>query len=517
MADIENKTPKKLKPIVQSLWIGDKLSIVEQLCISSFIKTGHRFHLYVYNKEHIKGVPPGTELRNGNDIMPYSNVWNDYVQGFADIFRYCLLYKKGGFWVDMDVIALQNFEQFQAPYVFGMQSTSARQKFANGVIKAPKNSLFMKRLYNVCMSKGRNVEFGETGPVLLTQMLRRDKKLLDFARLQNVFYPVPFEERQEIFNPNSPYATLANNPGSSFAIHLWNHKLFVDKDCMENCLFDLLIKKYMDGKYELEEKDNGPSGKCENYQHFVIIRFTVRFNFGCNKTDLDYLFGEERMEKRFEFFENITARSLVSQTDQNFTTIILYDQYLQDKYKIRLGKICRKHGFVLHLWNHDDTFGSTKWMLPYIDQDKELILYTRLDDDDGFHKDYIKLIHDKYCRLEYCGRYVYPMKGRLVLLYEDSVLTMNERVHYPQGITLLCRPECQYNVYKFDFMKIPEDLRMYVENFMIWFTNHAFNDSKRFKRLAKHKTAQKIAAKYGYAISTLEKEYQDFGWKLGDM
>ena len=37
-------------PPIQSLWIGGKLSLMEQLTINSFINNGHEFHLYVYDE-----------------------------------------------------------------------------------------------------------------------------------------------------------------------------------------------------------------------------------------------------------------------------------------------------------------------------------------------------------------------------------------------------------------------------------------------------------------------------------
>jgi len=36
--------------IIQALWIGGELSLMEQLTINSFIKHGHTFHLYCYEE-----------------------------------------------------------------------------------------------------------------------------------------------------------------------------------------------------------------------------------------------------------------------------------------------------------------------------------------------------------------------------------------------------------------------------------------------------------------------------------
>ena len=42
-----------MSKIVQSLWIGEYLSSLEIMCIKSFLKKGHEFHLYTYDKVKI--------------------------------------------------------------------------------------------------------------------------------------------------------------------------------------------------------------------------------------------------------------------------------------------------------------------------------------------------------------------------------------------------------------------------------------------------------------------------------
>ena len=41
---------------------------------------------------------------------------------FADIFRYKMLYMNGGYWVDLDMIALKRFN-FKEPYIFSSERT----------------------------------------------------------------------------------------------------------------------------------------------------------------------------------------------------------------------------------------------------------------------------------------------------------------------------------------------------------------------------------------------------------
>ena len=103
--------------VVQSLWVGPQLSLMEIYSIKSFLKQGFTFHLYTYEK--VKGVPKGTIIKDGNTIMPMKQVFQ-YKQTFlpfSDIWRYKMLYEKGGYWVDLDMICIKPFD-FKEPFVF---------------------------------------------------------------------------------------------------------------------------------------------------------------------------------------------------------------------------------------------------------------------------------------------------------------------------------------------------------------------------------------------------------------
>src|SRR5208337_1561570 len=55
---------------IQSLWIGDRLSTMEQMSILSYLQQGHEFHLYVYHP--VADIPAGTTVRDANEIVPES-------------------------------------------------------------------------------------------------------------------------------------------------------------------------------------------------------------------------------------------------------------------------------------------------------------------------------------------------------------------------------------------------------------------------------------------------------------
>ena len=84
--------------IIQGLWIGTELSVMEQLSIASFLHSGHHYHLYVY--DDLKHVPAGTVVRDASEILPSSSIFQyknrPSYAGFSNFFRYKLLLERGG-------------------------------------------------------------------------------------------------------------------------------------------------------------------------------------------------------------------------------------------------------------------------------------------------------------------------------------------------------------------------------------------------------------------------------------
>ena len=78
-----------MSAIVQGLWVGPTLSVMEQLSIASFLRHGHTYHLYVY--EDVQHIPAGTVVQDGNQILPSSRIFqytaHKTYAGFANFFR----------------------------------------------------------------------------------------------------------------------------------------------------------------------------------------------------------------------------------------------------------------------------------------------------------------------------------------------------------------------------------------------------------------------------------------------
>ena len=46
--------------VIQGLWIGSELSMLERLSIASFLDNGHDYHLYTYGD--VRGIPDGNGI-----------------------------------------------------------------------------------------------------------------------------------------------------------------------------------------------------------------------------------------------------------------------------------------------------------------------------------------------------------------------------------------------------------------------------------------------------------------------
>jgi len=232
--------------VIQSLWIGSRLSAMERLCIRSFLAFQHEFHLYVY--ETPVGVPPGVKLRDASEILPSSRIFvykdhNSYA-GFANFFRYKLLLERGGWWCDMDTVALQPFH-LSSRYIFSSEGIRGRKTVNAGVIKVPPSSTVMEYAWQRCSQMDPALlKWGESGPRLLAEAVAATG-MGKFVREPHVFCPVHFSECDRFLQPGIEW----DFGPEVYAIHLWNEmwrRSSCDKDRQydSDCLYQRLRALY---------------------------------------------------------------------------------------------------------------------------------------------------------------------------------------------------------------------------------------------------------------------------------
>lgn len=194
-----------------TLWIGDRLGAVERACMMSVLRQGHRLALYCYLKP--AGVPAGVELRDAAEVLPEDKVFvheRGSVASFSDWFRYALLSRGLGTWIDTDMYLLRPLDLGSA-YLFGEESPGM---INNAVLRLPPDSPMLPLLLEPFekrrvprstprrMKVGARVRswlqgsadpatfaWGSTGPLAINQLARR-LNLTGKALPPDVFYPV---------------------------------------------------------------------------------------------------------------------------------------------------------------------------------------------------------------------------------------------------------------------------------------------------------------------------------------
>jgi hypothetical protein len=238
--------------VVQSLWIGGRLTVMERLAIRSFIANGHTFHLYCYDE--IDDVPDGAVLKDANDILPRRDVFS-YSDGFAkgspaafsNFFRYKLLLDRGGWWVDTDVVCLRPFD-LADDRLWATERTDPPQELtvSTSVIKVPPDDALMSWAWRACQGMDKAaIRFGQIGPRLLhagIDMLG----LHGFMRPHTFFSPIPFYDWAQLIAPAHAFAFGTE----VYGIHLWNQMWsanHVDKDARfsPDCLYEQLKRQFL--------------------------------------------------------------------------------------------------------------------------------------------------------------------------------------------------------------------------------------------------------------------------------
>lgn len=233
--------------IIQGLWIGPELSVMEQLSIASFLSNGHEYHLYVYDE--VKDIPAGTTVKDASAILPASDIFQytgrPSYAGFSNFFRYKLLHERGGWWADTDIVCLKPFD-FPDEFVFSSEMSKGLEVVTSGAVKSPAGSEAMAYAWDVCRTKDREqLVWGETGPKLMAEVVRKFS-LEGYRQPYHVFCPLGFFDWRKVLQADSNGLL----DSSSHAIHLWNEKwreANQDKNARypANSLYEQLKRKYL--------------------------------------------------------------------------------------------------------------------------------------------------------------------------------------------------------------------------------------------------------------------------------
>lgn len=156
---------KKSAPLLlQTFWTGNPLSRLERAALQSYVNQGYTVHIYTYNPltEFMQNVPhtPRIRVHDAREILPEAALFTYAGRAhvgaredayrflpFSDLFRFMMLYKKGGAWIDLDIFLTRPIpvDILRHPYVFSSERTIQKGAYAKkepeivdmGFIKVP--------------------------------------------------------------------------------------------------------------------------------------------------------------------------------------------------------------------------------------------------------------------------------------------------------------------------------------------------------------------------------------------
>ncbi|MBS2021009.1 MAG: hypothetical protein JST92_01255 [Deltaproteobacteria bacterium] len=210
--------------VVHQLWIGE-LGELERLSMRSYVAQGHIVWLWTYGG--VGEVPEGVQVKNAGEILHPSRIFryreHDSVSGFSNIFRYKVLYERGGTWSDSDVICLRPLpaHDYLLPSEdhpeFGVQRASC-------LLRAPAGSRFLGTLLKRATEPHPStLQWGQIGPRLVTQVAQE----LGLAPLSpSAFCPVPFTQWRKLLSGEPCVRREVDEAVSgAWGLHCW-HELW---------------------------------------------------------------------------------------------------------------------------------------------------------------------------------------------------------------------------------------------------------------------------------------------------
>lgn len=217
--------------IFNGFWTGE-INDLCRLSIMSYISNGHKYRLWSYDNINITDV----EVLDASKIVERRifDKWNKLEdkhkwQTFANYFRFKLIYEHGGWWADLDSVALKHHD-FENEYVFSSIEAPTRDclkdiikdeygNIPNGCFKAPKFAPFLKDIISVLDNDGFNdakcPKFAKWGVVIFTRSIY-NHNLLQYKTNKPIFAP---------FSPNIAdklFTDCLDIPNWAYSVHFYN-------------------------------------------------------------------------------------------------------------------------------------------------------------------------------------------------------------------------------------------------------------------------------------------------------
>jgi hypothetical protein len=238
------------------MWIGGRLSNLEQLAIRSHLQNGYEYRLYTYGP--VENVPEGTTVLDGEKILPKTKVFAYHTElgkgsfsAFSNLFRYKLIYEQGGWWVDTDYVCLRPY--VDRPAVVGYERMEEivdgehLTHIASCIFRFDAKHPVMKNCYKEAAAKNPfKIVWGEIGPALLQKHYNawESPDKLPPAH-PNCFCPIDWFNIDDLIWENGIDWKWPRSNGIHFWNEMWRRKGYnKDGQYPKDCLYERLKRGF---------------------------------------------------------------------------------------------------------------------------------------------------------------------------------------------------------------------------------------------------------------------------------
>jgi hypothetical protein len=201
-----------------TFWTGGDICPVTVMCMNSFVSHGGKLNLYSYDE--LPSAPKTVEICDAASIIPRSEVFEAHggFEHFSDLFRYELLHRVGGWWIDTDVVC-NTATLPPSDIAFARESRTG--SFASGQMRFPKGHEVL-RLATEQAASLQTGDWGATGPRLLTSLIKQTGNE-DRQWPTADFYPICWAESAKYLLPEFCDEMLERTRDALF-IHIYTSR-----------------------------------------------------------------------------------------------------------------------------------------------------------------------------------------------------------------------------------------------------------------------------------------------------
>lgn len=208
-------------PVIRTFWYGPRLNFWAHACLKSFALQGHDVVVYAYSD---LDLPRGVRREDAAQVLPESDVFfyeggegRGSVSAFTNQFRYAMLHRFGGYWVDTDVICQKPFPAFDR-FTVGREDAKG---VGSAILYSPPGEPLLDAAFREARALGSGINWGQVGPALVTRLAFSgdyDVSILD----QGAFYPVDHQTAVEDLLLPENAARVEAACRDSYGVHLCN-------------------------------------------------------------------------------------------------------------------------------------------------------------------------------------------------------------------------------------------------------------------------------------------------------